>query len=96
MTDVVFLNADRSAIVPAGSVDAAFGVQPKDMKRLGYDKLPVQGGVELPDLPEPETTVEAFELRSASVLPEAPAEPEPEAKEAPKPADKAAKKPPTK
>ncbi len=92
MTDVVFLNADRSAIVPPGSVDAAFGIQPKDMKRLGYDKLPLQGGVKLPDLPEPETTVEAFELRSASIVPEA-AEPEAETKEAPEPANKAAKKP---
>lgn len=84
----IFLNADRSAIVPAGSAEAAFGVQPKDMKRLGYDGLPLRGGATLPDdLPEPETLA-AFELRSASLLPEPP-----EAKEAPKPDDKAAAKP---
>lgn len=101
MPDVIFVNSDWSAVVPAGSREAAFGVQPRDAKRLGVDKLPVRGGVELPELPEPETA-EAFVLRSASLteepetVPEPEPEPEPEpveAKEAPKPADKAAAKP---
>lgn len=81
---MIFVNADWSAIVPAGSPDAAFGVQPRDAKRLGVDKLPLHDGVRLSDLPEP---TEPVVLRSA----------EPEevmaAKEAPKPADKAAAKP---
>jgi hypothetical protein len=100
---IIYLNADRTAIVPEGSADAAFGVQPKDMKRLGYDKLPVQGNIKLPELPEPETA-EDFVLRSASLTEEPSTEPvtepeeedvaeEPEAKQAPKPANKAAKKP---
>lgn len=96
MSDVIFVNADWSAIVPAGSRDAAFGVQPRDAKRLGVDKLPTTGGVKLPDMPEPETA-EAFVLRSASLTeepaPEPEPEPEPEVKEAAKPANKAARKP---
>lgn len=99
MSDVIFVNADWSAIVPAGSRDAAFGVQPRDAKRLGVDKLPTTGGVKLPDMPEPETA-EAFVLRSASLTEEPSTEPvtepeseEPEAKAAAKPANKAAAKP---
>lgn len=100
----IFVNADWSAVVPEGHPDARYGVQPKDAKRLGIDKLPVLAGAELGDLPEPETA-EQFVLRSASLLPEQPeanVEPEadaaedPEAKEAPKPADKAVRKPRTK
>ena len=79
-----YLNADRSAIVPTGSPEAAFGIQPKDMKRLGYDKLPT--AVELGDLPEPEGEPRTF--TTANLAPEPPEE-----KEADKPANKAAKKP---
>lgn len=107
----IFVNSDWSAIVPAGSPDAAFGVQARDAKRLGVDKLPVLGGAELPEIPEAETA-EAFVLRSASLIFEtptadtpdedAPADQEPDTdgdtavKEAATPANKAAAKPATK
>lgn len=81
----IYLNADRSAIVPAGSAEAAFGIQPKDMQRLGFDKLPVLGAVELPEMPDPSVV-----LSSANTPVE---EPVAEVKQAPKPANKAAKKP---
>lgn len=47
----IFVNADWSAIVPAGSVEAAFGVQPRDVKRLGIDQLPT-GSVKQSPPPE--------------------------------------------
>lgn len=83
MPDVIFVNADWSAIVPAGSPEAAFGVQPRDAKRLGVDKLPILGSAALPELPEPDT--DDLVISSANA--------EEEVKEAPKPADKAARKP---
>jgi len=45
----LYVNADWSAIVPAGSPEAAFGVQPKDAKRLGLLNLPVAEGASAPD-----------------------------------------------
>lgn len=85
MADSLFVNADWSALVPAGSPDAAFGIQPKDAKRRGL--LPLDKGE---TLGEPEKLIV-----SANLLPEAEAkEAEPvEDKEAAKPADKSAKKP---
>lgn len=103
-TAYYFVNEDWSAIVPAGSSEARFGVQGKDAKRYGLDKLPGFDG-ELPDDAEPEV------LTSANLTPEPEPEavvasepaPEPEAvpdepavKEAPTPANKAARKPATK
>ena len=100
MTDSLFVNADWSAIVPAGSLEAAFGITPKDAKRRG-----------LLDLDEGETLGEPELLRSANDSEAAPDEAsedasavaeaeaagaEPEAKEAAKPADKAALKTRTK
>ena len=49
MAGVIFVNADWSAVVPAGSPEASFGVQPRDAKRLGVDKLPVLAGREIPE-----------------------------------------------
>jgi hypothetical protein len=108
----LFVNADWSAIVPAGSPEAAFGVQPKDAKRLGLLDLPVEDGAEAPD-PTVEAAAPAV-LRSANALASVLADAieaaveeeqsiaslvdalEPEAKEAPKPANKAAKRPASK
>ena len=81
----LYVNADWSALVPAGSPEAAFGLTVEDAKRRGL--LPLADGEHfaVPDL-----------LRSANLI-EPPKEPaaeaEPEAKEAEKPADKAAPKP---
>lgn len=81
-----FVTSDRKTLVPEGDPRAAFGVQPKDLKRLGLsDQV---GGFTPPDAPEPQV------MRSANE-PE-PTEPEPDVKEAPPPADKAVKKPATK
>lgn len=98
-----YVTADWSTIVPEGDERAAYGVQAKDLKRLG---LTPPDGSAAEDTPEPEV------LASANLLPvepvaeaepaaepeaEAPVPaPEPEAKEAPKPTDKAARKPATK
>lgn len=84
----LYVNADWSAIVPAGSAAAAFGVQPKDAKRLGLDTLAVSDGADAPD-PAVEQ-VAPTTMTSANVIPEPVA---PEAKEAPAPANKAALKP---
>jgi hypothetical protein len=84
MTDSLYVNADWSALVPAGSEEAAFGITPKDAKRRGL--IPLETGE---TLGEPESLMVSANL----VKPEPPAEPEPEAKEAAKPADKAARKP---
>lgn len=94
----LFVNADWSALVPAGSPEAAFGITPKDAKRRGL--VPLDEGE---TLGEPELLVSANlapeptepEPAPAEVAPE-PEEPvaaEPEVKEAPKPANKAAVKP---
>lgn len=80
---VLYVNADWSAIVPAGSVEAAFGIDEPTARARGL--LPL---AEAEKLVEPETTHSANE---ATKEPE-----EPEAKEADKPADKAVKKPRTK
>lgn len=79
----LYVNADWSALVPAGSVEAAFGLDEPTAKRLGLlAKEPAEV------IPEPVT------IRSANE-PEPEAEPaeEPEEKQAPKPADKQARKP---
>lgn len=78
MTESLYVNADWSALVPAGSPEAAFGITPKDAKRRGL--LPLETGE---TLGEPENLMVSANLVA----------PEPEAKEAPKPADKAARKP---
>ena len=75
-----FVNADWSAIVPEGSSEAAFGVQAKDLKRLGLAHL-VKG--ELPEqAPEPEV------LRNVPDEPEAKEAEAPANKKAPAPANK--------
>lgn len=77
----LFVNADWSALVPAGSAEAAFGIQPKDAKRRGL-------------LLADEPLDEPVRLASANLVePEVVAEPIPESKEAAKPANKAAPKP---
>jgi hypothetical protein len=76
---VLYVNADWSAIVPAGSPEAAFGIDPETAKRRGL--LPLENG---------ETLTEPVILRSANAGPEPD---EPEVKQALKPADKAARKP---
>lgn len=86
----LYVNADWSALVPAGSPEAAFGITAQDAKRRGL--VPLE-----PDEKLDERTV----LRSANLLPPRPEiapepVPEPEAKEAPKPADKSMKRPRTK
>jgi len=78
VSESLFVNADWSALVPAGSPEAAFGIQPQDAKRRGL--LPLEAG---------ETLGEPELLKSANAEPS----PEPEAKEAEKPDDKAAAKP---
>lgn len=97
MTTALFVNEDWSALVPAGSPEAAFGITPKDAKRRGL--VPLADGE---TLGEPETLMVSANLLPAEAVtePEAPADPEPEAvvsepevKEAPKPANKAAAKP---
>jgi hypothetical protein len=95
MTDSLYVNADWSALVPAGSEEAAFGITPKDAKRRGL--IPLETGE---TLGEPESLMVSANLVKVGeggpevvTLPEPPAEPEPEAKEAAKPADKAARKP---
>lgn len=86
----LYVNADWSALVPADSPEAAFGITPKDAKRRGL--LPLDTGETLGEL-------EVLMVSANLVKPEpevvdvAPVEPEPEAKQAPKPADKAARKP---
>ena len=76
----LYINADWSALVPAGSVEAAFGIDEMTAKRLGLlSKAPAEV------IAEPET------FRSANEPDE-----EPEAKEAAKPDDKARRKPKTK
>ena len=50
----LFVNADWSALVPAGSPEAAFGITPKDAKRRGL--LPLEKGE---TLGEPEILVSA-------------------------------------
>lgn len=97
----LYVNADWSALVPAGAPEAAFGITPKDAKRRGLlplepdetlgepEKLLVSANLVEPEPvaePEPEAAVEAAPEPG----------PEPEAKEAPKPANKAARKPATK
>lgn len=74
----LYVNADWSALVPAGSPLAAFGLTVEDAKRRGL--LPLASGEQFA---QPET------VHSANV---AEPEPEPEAKQAPAPANKAAKK----
>lgn len=77
MTAPLYVNEDWSALVPAGSPEAAFGIQPHDAKRLGL--LPLETGE---TLGEPE-----------ALLVSANAEAEPEVKQAPAPANKQARKP---
>jgi hypothetical protein len=94
----LYVNADWSALVPAGSPDAAFGIQPKDAKRRGL--LPLQSGETLGEpeklMTTPNVVTVGEDGPEVVALPEPEPEPEPKAKEAPKPADKAAKKPATK
>ena len=86
MTDSLFVNEDWSALVPAGSPEARFGITPADAKRRGL--LPLAAG---------ETLGEPEMLHSANLVePEPRPEPPPEAKEAETPANKAARKPATK
>jgi hypothetical protein len=87
MTESLYVNADWSALVPADSPDAAFGITPKDAKRRGL--LPLDEG---------ETLGEPEMLLSANAEPqveqdEAVADADLEVKQAPTPANKAAKKP---
>jgi hypothetical protein len=75
----LYVNADWSALVPAGSPDAAFGIQEKDAKRRGLLAT------------EPDETVEPIEvLTSANEAKEAPP---PADKMIPAPANKAVRKP---
>lgn len=95
MPDSLFVNADWSALVPAGSEEAAFGITPNDAKRRGL--LPLGKGE---TLGEPELLVSANLTEptesSAGDAPEETVADEPKAKEAPTPADKSVKKPKTK
>ena len=52
----LYVNADWSALVPAGSPEAAFGITPADARRLGL--LPAQDGE---TFAEPETIASANE-----------------------------------
>jgi hypothetical protein len=87
MTTALFVNADWSALVPAGSPDAAYGITPKDAKRRGL--LPLDDGE---SLGEPEALMVSANLLPADE-PEEAADEETDVKEADKPADKAAPKP---
>lgn len=84
-----YVTDDWKTLVSEGDPRAAYGVQARDLKRLG---LTAPDGDVVEDVPEPQV------MASANLL--TPDEPEPEAaveaKEAPKPADKAVKKPATK
>lgn len=79
----LYVNADWSALVPEGSPEAAFGVQAKDLKRLGLDHL-AEGDV--PKQAEPEVLHSA----NAEPTPELTADVE---KAVAKPSDKAVRKP---
>lgn len=81
----LFVNADWSALVPAGSPEAAFGIAPVDARRLGF--LPLETGEQLAPI---------VVISSANQPEPAEVEPEPEGKEAPKPEDKMAPAPPNK
>lgn len=76
----LYVNADWSALVPAGSVEAAFGLDEETARRLGL----LDGSK-----PAEPVTIHSANLTVAEPAPE----PEPEAKQAPKPANKAAKQP---
>ena len=91
MTEGLFVNEDWSALVPAGSPEARYGIQPADAKRRGL--LPLEAGE---TLGEPERLLVSANLVEPEPEPEPAPDPEPEAKEAPKPADKASRKPATK
>jgi len=80
VTEPLFVNADWSALVLAGSPEAAYGIQPKDAKRLGL--LAKEPGEVIP---EPEILVSANPAPEPELV-----------KEAKKPADKSARKPKTK
>jgi len=70
----LYVNADWSALVPAGSVEAAFGIDEPTAKRLGLlDKEPDEV------IAEPETVSSANESKEAKA---------PANKAARKPADK--------
>ncbi len=85
----LYVNADWSALVPAGSEEAAFGITPKDAKRRGL--LPLEAGE---TLGEPEALLTSANLKpEPEPAPEAEPIPEPEVKQAPKPANKQARKP---
>jgi hypothetical protein len=79
MSDQLFVNENWTALVPAGSPEAAFGIQPEDAKRRGL--LPLDEG---------ETLEEPKELKSAE--PEAKEAEKPEDKAAAKPANKSRRK----
>jgi hypothetical protein len=82
MSDQLFVNADWSALVPAGSSEAAFGIQPEDAKRRG-----------LLALEEGETLEEPKELKNQpDPEPEAKEAEKPEDKAAAKPANKGRRK----
>jgi len=84
MTTALFVNADWSALVPAGSPEAAFGITPRDAKRRGL--IPLATGE---SLGEPETILTSANL----IAPTPEANVEPEVKQAPPPADKQAEPP---
>jgi len=75
----VYVNADWTAVVPEDSLAAAFGVQAKDLARLGLAT----------DAPEPS----APSVLTSANEPEAKEADQPADKAMPKPADKAVRKP---
>lgn len=80
----VYVTADWSRVVPEGSPEAAFGVQPKDLRRLGLEPDPSVEQAE----PEVLTTANTAEPEPSSKQ-----DGPPEDKAAPKPEDKAARRP---
>lgn len=91
MTASVYINADRTRVVAAGSPEAAFKVHVSQLPKLGIASAAVVKTVELEDGTRFVARGDAdFEPVAAA------AQAEPEAKEVPKPADKARRRPATK
>jgi len=100
--DSLFVNEDWSALVPAGSPEAAFGITPKDAKRRGL--LPLEKGETLGEPekiltsanliePTPEPDGDESTTEGESVEPEVKQAEPPTDKQAATPVNKAAAKP---
>lgn len=103
MGEQLYVNSDWSALVPAGSAEAAFGISEKDAKRRGllplvegeqFEAPEVLHSANAPDaLPEGVADADAAQAAAAELDAAKASAKAADAKEADKPADKAAPKP---